>query len=93
MPRKRDIEAAIAAYSDTDDGLLLLPSDAARLLAVMFPRRSIWQGRFEDLVAAGIDRDTLRKLLRGLVDAGFFSTTGEQGMPPTYHLHLPPVRR
>ena len=59
MPRKRDIEAAIAAYNDTDDGLLLLPSDAARLLAVMFPRRSIWQGRFEDLVAAGLDRGTL----------------------------------
>ena len=93
MPRKRDIEAAIAAYNDTDEGLLLLPSDAARLLAVMFPRRSICQGRFEDLVAAGIDRGTLRKLLRGLVDAGFLSTTGEQGMPPTYRLHLPPVRR
>ena len=89
--RRDDIATAVAAY-DRANPTTPLPRNAAGLLAVMFPRRSIWQGRFEDLVAAGIDRGTLRKLLRGLVDAGFLSTTGEQGMPPTYHLHLPPRR-
>ena len=92
MPRKREIEAAIAAYNSNDRERLLLPPDAARLLAAMFGRRSVWQGRLQDLVAEGFDRRTLPRLLRALVEAGFLSTTDERSTPPAYRLRLPPRR-
>jgi hypothetical protein len=51
LPRKRDIEAAIAAHNDTNDqGLQFLPPAAARLLAVMFPRRSACHCSLGDLI-------------------------------------------
>ena len=59
----------------------------------MFPRGSVCQRRLEDLVAEGFDRRTLPRLLRSLVDAGFLSKEATRGLPSTYHLHLPPVRR
>ena len=93
MPRKREIEAAIAAHNHNDRERLLLPPDAARLLAAMFGRRSVWRGRLEDLVAEGFDRRTLPRLLRALVETGFLSTTDERSIPPAYRLHLPPRRR
>jgi hypothetical protein len=92
LPRKRDIEAAVAAYNDTD-GDLLLPPATAHLLSAMFGRRSVWQGRLEDLVAKGFDRRTLPRLMRALVETGFLSTAGERSNPPTYRLHLPPRRQ
>ena len=95
MPRKRDIEAAIAAHNAIDGPKqLLLPPETARLLAAMFPRRSLWQGRAEGLVAKGFDRRTVRLLLRALIDTGFLSLEpAVRGLARTYHLHLPPQRR
>ena len=96
MPRKRDIEAAIAAHNSTNDrGLQLLPSDAVRLLAAMFPRSSVCQRSLDDLAAKGFDRRTLRHLLRALVEAGFLSKDRRHGRraPNVYRLHLPPQRQ
>ena len=94
MPRKRDIEAAIAAYNSTYQTTVLLPPEAARLLAVMFRRSSVWQGSLGDLAAHGFDARTARLLLRALIAAGFLSLdTAGRALDGTYHLHLPPQRR
>ena len=94
MPRKRDIEAAIAAHNGATDGGVLLPTEAARLLAAMFPRRSLWQGSVVDLVARGFDRRIVRLLLRALIDVGFLSMDQDgRDMRGTFHLYLPPQRR
>jgi hypothetical protein len=92
LPRKRDIEAAIAAHNATDGPKqTLLPPEAARLLAVMFPRTSVCQTRLDDLAAMGFDRRILPRLLRALIDAGFLSKEPSQGpIISTYRLHLPP---
>ena len=93
MPRKRDIEAAIAAYNATDPEMLL-PPEAARLLAVMFRRSSMCQRRLEDLAAEGFAGRTLPRLLRTLIEAGFLSKDdGRGGVITTYHLHRPTRRR
>ena len=94
MSRRKDIEAAVAAYNDAD-GAMLLPPEAARLLSVMFPRSSVCQCRLEDLVPEGFDKKSLQKLLRSLREAGFLSKGRVGGRDPTaYNLHLPPrVRR
>ena len=94
MPRKRDIEAAIAAYNSTNDRTVLLPPEAARLLAVMFSRGDVCRCSPADLEAQGFDRNVARKLLRALVHAGFLSQErGGQGFVATYRLHLPPQRQ
>ena len=95
MSRTKDIKAAIAAYNDADPEMLL-PPEAARLLSVMFRRSSVCQRRLDDLVPEGLDKRTLEKLLRCLVDAGFLSKgldRNRQGAPLTYYLHLPPLVR
>ena len=96
VSRREEIEAAITAYNADQASLLLLPPDAARLLAVMFRENSVCRRPFEDLVAEGFDRWPLHKLLRGLVDAGFLSKgprhQGRYGFT-TYTLHLPPRRQ
>ena len=92
MSRRKDIEAAVAAYNDAD-GAMLLPPEAARLLSVMF-RSSVCQCRLEDLVSEGFEKRSLQKLLRSLVDAGFLSKELDRAYrrgPTTYHLHLPPL--
>ena len=95
MPRKRDIEAAVAAHNATDGPKqTLLPPEAASLLFVMFPRRSVCQRRLDDLAAEGFDRRALPRLLRALIDAGFLSKEPSQGpIIGTYRLHLPPQRQ
>ena len=94
MPRKRDIEAAIAAYNSADQAMFVLPSEAARLLAAMFPRRSLWRGSLADLVAKGFDERSVRLLLRALIAVGFLSKEPtRRGLIATYQLHLPPQRR
>jgi hypothetical protein len=90
--RRRDIEAAIAAYNATDPDMLL-PPEAARLLTIMFRRSSVCQRRLDDLAAEGFDRRTLPRLLRALGDAGFLSKERGHGVPNTYQLHLPPRRQ
>ena len=92
MPRRREIEAAIAAYNDADPETLL-PPDAARLLSVMFRRSSVCQRSLADLAAEAFSRDRLVKRLLRLVEAGFLSKPPRSGRGPhTYRLHLPPVR-
>jgi hypothetical protein len=90
LPRKRDIEAAVAAHNDAAQALLLPPS-ATRLLIVMFPRGAVCQRSLDDLAAEGFDRRGLPRLLRGLVETGFLSKEPGSGrVPTTYTLHLPP---
>ena len=94
MPRKRDIEAAIAAYNDTPGReRLLLPPATGRLLAAMFPTDTVCHRSVGSLLAEveGIDRLPLRRLLGSLAIAGFLSREpGSRGVRATYHLHLPP---
>jgi hypothetical protein len=94
LPRKREIEAAIAAHNDTDPEALLPPA-AARLLITMFPRRDVCQRSLDDLARAGFDRRGVVRLLHALIEAGFLSKERGQGLraPNIYRLHLPPVRR
>ena len=95
MPRRTQIEAAIAAHNATDPEALLPPA-AGRLLAVMFPRGgSVCQRSLDALAAEGFDRRGVPRLLRALIEAGFLSRELEQkgGAPSIYRLHLPPLVR
>jgi hypothetical protein len=91
LPCKRDIEAAIAAYNDTNDRKSTLPPTSGELLAVMFPQDDVCQRSLRSLQANGLDRNAVTRLLRALVSAGFLSKDrGRKGLTPTYHLHLTP---
>jgi hypothetical protein len=93
LRRRDDIAAAVAAHNRDDRQRLLLPPAAARLLAIMFPKNTVFQRSLGNLVAAGFDRRTLIKLL-GLVETGFLSKeAGGRGIVGTYRLHLLPVQR
>ena len=92
MPRKRDIEAAIAAHNATVPVRRGLPPEAARLLAVMFRRSDVCQRTVGSLAAEGFDQATVLRLLRGLIGAGFVSKEHRgpgRGRIITYRLHLP----
>jgi hypothetical protein len=90
----RPIEAAIAAYNAAERETGPLPPEAARLLAVMFPRDSVCQRSVASLVLDGFDEKTIHGLLRALVFAGFLSRKrGGRGVSHTYRLHLPPRRQ
>jgi hypothetical protein len=96
LPRKREIEAAIAAYNKDDrKRLLLLPPEAARLLSVMFPKDTVYRRSVASLVGEGSSRWDVVRLLDGLREAGFLSKkpAKQRGIIPTYRLHLPPRRR
>ena len=70
MPRRREIEAAIAAYNDADPETLL-PPDAARLLSVMFRRSSVCQRSVAHLAAEASDTIRLvKRLLRKVFGPG-----------------------
>ena len=94
MPRKRDIEAAIAAHNAADREPFL-PPDAVRLLAVMFRRSSVCRRSLDALAAEGFGRRSLPRFLQSLVAAGFLSKEPQSGQsaPNTYRLHLPPRRQ
>jgi hypothetical protein len=94
LSRRREIEAAIAAYNSADYETVLPPS-AVRLLAVMLPRDDVCQRRLTDLEADGFDERTIHYLLRALVDAGFLFKARARGPVANniYRLNLPPVRR
>ena len=94
MPRKREIEAAIAAHN-TSDRDPFLPSEATQLLAVMFRQSSVCQRRVADLASEGFDRRTLPRLLRALTEAGFLSSERGRGANAinVYRLHVPPLVR
>jgi hypothetical protein len=96
LPRRTQIEAAIAAHNATTaDRELGLPPAAVRLLAVMFPRGgSVCQRSLDALAAEGFDRRGIPRLLRALVEAGFLSKEPQVGQAAnTYRLHLPPLVR
>lgn len=94
MPSREEIEAAIAAYYATKDRTMLLPTEAVRLLAVMFHRSDVCQRSSTDLETAGLDSRTIRGLLRALVHAGLLSRSApRRGYQTIYRLHLPPVPR
>jgi hypothetical protein len=89
-PRRREIEAAIAAYNAADPDILL-PPDAVRLLTVMFRRSSVCQCTVVQLTAEGFSKSILSHLLRILTEAGFLSKDWRTGPAPNiYRLHLPP---
>ena len=94
MPRKEEIEAAVAAYNSADRERFVLPPETARLLAVMFPRDTVCRCSVRSLATTGgFDRSAVRKLLISLAAAGFLTKEGPSGAIATYHLHLPPRRR
>ena len=94
MPSRRAIAAAIEAHNGQDrERLLLLPPDAVRLLALMFPRDTVYRSSVTSLQAEGFTRRELVRLLKRLIDTGFLSKEpGRTGFITTYHLHLPPRR-
>ena len=88
LRRRDDFIAAVAAY-DRDHPDALLPRNAARLLALMFPSEDVCQRSQEAIAAEGFSRDRLPAMLRRLVEAGFLSRHRVAGVPDTYRLHLP----
>jgi hypothetical protein len=96
LPRKRDIEAAIAAHNATAPVRRGLPPEAARLLAIMFPQDDVCHRTVGSLAAEGFDKQTVIRLLQALIGAGFVSRDPPgrgRGRTSTYHLHLPPLVR
>jgi hypothetical protein len=96
LPCKRDIDAAIAAHNRTVPLTRRLPPEAARLLTVMFPQDDVCQRIVASLTAEGFDKETARRLLRGLIGAGLVSKEHPgrgQGVSSTFRLHLPPRRQ
>ena len=66
-----------------------LPRPAARLLAVMFATEDVCCVSQQELSARGFG-ETLPKVLRALVEAGFMSKqAGTSRVPDTYRLLLP----
>jgi hypothetical protein len=94
MLRRSGIEVAIAAYNDADPDMLL-PPEAGRLLAVMFPRGDVCQRSAAHFMEeTGDRRKRVAHLLRLLVEVRFISTEHSRGrVASIYRLHLPPVRR
>ena len=72
--RRRDIEAAIAAYNATDPDMLL-PPEAARLLVVMFADADVCQRNLSSFASERFSRPAVTRLVRVLVEAGFVSKT------------------
>jgi hypothetical protein len=92
LPRKRDIEAAIAAYNSADLERFVLSPEATNLLAVMFRRDSVCQRTLGSFAAEGFGHAAVIRLLRALTTTGFVSKDpGRQGLTSTYRLHLPPL--
>jgi hypothetical protein len=93
LPRKRDIEAAVAAHNAAEREPWLPPPDTVRVLAVMFPRSSVCQRKIDSLMEEGFSRRRLDRLLGILAEAGFLSKERGNRVPNTYRLHLPPLVR
>ena len=91
---RAEIEAAVAAYNAADREPLL-PPEAMRLLAVMFPSGDVCQRSLADLMAATNDRKRrVERLLRLLMATGFLSKEESRGrIANLYRLHLPPLVR
>ncbi len=85
--RRDAIIAAVEAHNLAHPAARL-PRPAARLLAVMFASEDVCCVSQETLKSQGFG-DTLPKVLRALVDAGFMSrAAGTSRIPDTYRLQL-----
>jgi hypothetical protein len=94
LPRKRDIEAGVAAHNRTAPARQELPPEVARLLAVLFAQDDVCQRSVGSLLAEGFGRAAVIRLLRGLTAAGFVSKDpGRKGLTGTFRLHLPSRRQ
>jgi hypothetical protein len=83
--RREVVFAAVEAYNRTHPAAPL-PRPAARLLAVMFATEDVCSLSQGMLKAEGFG-DTLPKVLRALVEAGFVSRQpGMSRIPDTYRL-------
>jgi hypothetical protein len=84
-----------AGHSYDADPDLLLPREAAQLLAVMLRQSSVCQCSREDLAEKLSDtRRAVDRLLRFLTAIGFLSKERSFGAAPNvYCLHLPPLER
>jgi hypothetical protein len=91
--RRDDIAAAVTAHNDAGQEPLL-PTKAVHLLAVMFADVDIYQRNLDSLVGKGVGWNTISRLLRLLIEAGFLSKEQGRGQRPnTFRLHLPPRRQ
>jgi hypothetical protein len=91
-PRRRDIEAAIAAHnSSTDPDTLLLSPRTVHLLTIMFADADVCQRTLDSLVREGFNGAALLRVLKALSEAGIISK--QRGGPNIYRLHLPPRRQ
>ena len=95
LRRRDDIAAAVAAHNTTVQARRGVPPEAARLLAVMFPKDDVCRRTVGSFAAEGFDHASARRLLLALLSAGFVSKAhpGERGLITTYRLHLPPRQR
>ena len=83
--RREAVFAAVETYNRTHPAAPL-PRPAARLLAVMFATEDVCCVSQETLKAEGFG-DTLPKVLRALVEAGFVGRqAGTSRIPDTYRL-------
>jgi hypothetical protein len=87
LSRRRDIEAAVAAYDQANPRAPLGPV-AARLLRVIFPVEDVCQRSLEDLAVDGFTRTSLPTLLQRLVFVGLLTRHRVAGAPHVCHLHL-----
>ena len=86
--RRDALFMAVETYNRTHRGPPL-PRPAARLLAVMFAAEDVCCVSQQELFARGFG-ETLPKVLRALVEAGFMSKqAGISRVPDTYRLLLP----
>ena len=86
--RREAAFAAVEAYNRAHPKARL-PRPAARLLAVMFADQDVCCLSQQALMAEGFG-DTLRRVLRALVEAGFMSKqAGTSRVPDSYRLLLP----
>jgi hypothetical protein len=93
LPRRDDIEAAVAAYTAAGQRPLLTPK-AVHLLHVMFADADTCQRNLDSLAPEGFNPRTLLLLLRRLEVAGFLiKQRGAGRTPNTYRLHLAPWRQ
>jgi hypothetical protein len=85
MSRRNTIADAVEAHN-RNHPTARLPRPAARLLAVMFATEDVCCVSQETLKAQGFG-DTMPKVLRALVEAGFVSRqAGTSRIPDTYQL-------
>jgi hypothetical protein len=83
--RREAVFAAVEAYNRAHPKARL-PRQAARLLAFMFADKDVCCQSQQDLMAEGFG-DSLRRVLRALIEAGFISRqAGSARVPDTYRL-------